>query len=70
MIKAKKNQCPRCGGLVPNAAQVGQYPGALSRIADYEICSECGQDEAMRDFTKAPPIGLGDWFINQKRKTK
>lgn len=70
MIKAKDNKCPRCGGLVPNSSMVGKYPGALSRVADYEICSSCGEDEAMRDFAKQPPIGLGDWVINKRRKTK
>jgi hypothetical protein len=40
--------CPRCRGGVPNSAQPGAYPGALSRLdnATY-ICSSCGQQEAL-----------------------
>ena len=67
MIKAKNHICPRCGGDVPNQAYKGKYMGALSRVSDHEICSECGRDEALRDWAKMPPIGLGDWHINSKR---
>ena len=44
--------CPRCGGGVPNDAERGAYPGALSRWNDrsVEVCSQCGQDEAMIQF--------------------
>jgi len=71
MIKAKNCVCPRCGGSVPNDHNKGQYPGALSRVTDYEICAQCGVDEALRDFNKLPPLGLGDWHINMnKRKSK
>jgi len=66
MIKAKNHVCPRCGGAVPNREQVGKYPGALSRIANYEICSDCGVDEALRDYRKMPVKGLGDWYMNKK----
>lgn len=40
-------ECPRCGGDVPSTEHKGQYPGALSRVADVEICSLCGEDEAV-----------------------
>ena len=50
MIKAKNHICPRCGGSVPNKKNKGKYPGAVSRIADYEICSDCGLDEALRAY--------------------
>lgn len=47
-----KFQCPRCGGPIPNAEHVGEYPGAISRWDnDTEVCSQCGQDEAMAQFT-------------------
>lgn len=43
--------CPRCGGFIPNNDVPGHYPGALSRIDNQtEICSSCGEDEAMLDF--------------------
>lgn len=44
--------CPDCGNFVPNNATPGEYPGALSRRGDYEVCSECGVREAMEDFAK------------------
>lgn len=40
--------CPRCSGGVPNDAQPGAYPGALSRWDNQsEICSACGTEEAL-----------------------
>jgi len=43
--------CPRCGGWIPNNATPGAYPGAVSRTDNQtEVCSECGQKEAMEDF--------------------
>lgn len=53
----KPETCPRCTGLIPNNESPGAYPGALSRVADVEICSACGADEAMsviRDGLVAP----------------
>ena len=48
-IFADEHNCPRCGGGVPNDAERGAYPGALSRWDDrsVEVCSACGQDEAL-----------------------
>ena len=66
--KAINFVCPRCGGGVPTDERRGEYEGALSRIADLEICSNCGDDEAMRDFFGQPPIGLGDWFSVKGKK--
>ena len=50
--------CPRCGGLIPSNINWGEYPGAISRLtrADedetgLEICSDCGQEEAIIQFT-------------------
>lgn len=43
--------CPRCDGFIPNNEQPGAYPGALSRTDNQtEICSACGQAEAMEQF--------------------
>lgn len=55
MPKTKKRElnlvCPRCGHLIPNDAYPGRYPGALSRWdSKTEVCSDCGQDEAMLQF--------------------
>lgn len=49
-----KPVCPRCDGFIPNNETPGLYPGALSRLDNKtEICSECGQDEALRDLCRA-----------------
>jgi len=63
MIKAKDDICPRCGGDVPNTLSKGVYQGALSRFADFEICSACGTAEALQDFVGRPPIPDDEWFI-------
>ena len=44
--------CPRCSGPIPNATDLGGYPGALSRTDNAtEICSDCGTREAMEQMT-------------------
>ena len=41
-------RCPICFGFIPNNANPGAYPGALSRYDNAtEICSACGQAEGM-----------------------
>lgn len=45
------NECPRCGGSIPNNETPGAYSGAISRLDnETEICSQCGTEEAMIDF--------------------
>lgn len=65
--------CPRCwkDGFVPYDASdkepayaAGFTPPALSRMDNETyICSACGQDEAMRDYTRQPPIPPDDWPV-------
>ena len=57
-LNPEKYLCPRCGGLIPNNINWGEYAGAISRLplADedetgLEICSDCGQEEAIIQFT-------------------
>lgn len=46
-----KHICPRCNGGIPNNERIGEYCGALSRLDNAtEICSECGEDEAMQEY--------------------
>ena len=46
--------CPRCDGYIPNNDTPGLYPGALSRLDnETEVCSACGQNEALADFVAA-----------------
>lgn len=67
------NQCPRCGGLIPNLEFVGQYPGAISRTDNKtEICSKCGQEEALEQgFPRAMKLGYenitpqSEWALNR-----
>lgn len=67
------NQCPRCGGPVPNMKFVGQYPGALSRTDNKtEICSNCGHLEAMEQMApRSSAMGREritpqtEWFVNR-----
>lgn len=47
MERSKDFICPRCQGGIPNDVDKGKYMGALSRVADIEICSSCGEDEAI-----------------------
>lgn len=59
-------RCPTCDGYIPNNDNPGAYPGALSRRDNKtEVCSECGQVEAIEDFLAArdnpfPAFGLSD----------
>jgi len=39
--------CPRCLGYIPNNTTPGKYMGAMSRIVNEEICSDCGTEEAV-----------------------
>lgn len=58
-------KCPRCGGGIPNNNTPGAYPGALSRVDNRtEVCSNCGIDEAMLNFTGKPLPQPRDWPIN------
>jgi len=73
----KTVKCPRCdtGRYTPYGLDLTDdeseamrqrefpLPPALSRVADIYICSECGQDEAMRDFAGSPPVPPDEWPI-------
>jgi hypothetical protein len=68
--------CPRCEtrNFTPREERdvprevILRYPyPALSRVADIDICSPCGQDEAMRDFSGSPPIPPDEWPIEVPR---
>lgn len=70
MEKAKDNICPRCLGDVPNSKNRGEFPGALSRVADVEICSLCGEDEALAllltNGEESGMIPQGEWPISRE----
>ena len=46
------DNCPICGGAIPNEEHKGKYPGALSRYDNKtEICSKCGTTEAFLELS-------------------
>ena len=63
-ITLDSNTCPRCLRGIPSDLMRGQYPGALSRTDNStEICSECGQLEAMEDFFGEGVTPQADWLF-------
>jgi hypothetical protein len=51
MKKSIDHICPNCNGFIPNNEMPGAYPGALSRRDnETEICSACGEIEAIVDY--------------------
>lgn len=61
MGRVKSLICPRCEGFIPNNDTPGKYPGAISRLDNKtEICSGCGQDEALEDFYDGRVV---DWRV-------
>lgn len=51
--------CPRCGEMIPSNENPGAYPGALTRWGgrQIEVCSACGQNEAIIQFLTAKDGG-------------
>lgn len=57
--------CPRCGGRIPNEPFAGKYPGALSRVDNKtEICSKCGDEEALLDYDGRLATDKSGWWEN------
>ena len=58
--------CPRCLGAIPSILAPGMYIGALSRADNKtEICSACGEEEAMDDFNKETIMFPQSWPVTQ-----
>jgi hypothetical protein len=59
--------CPRCKtDWIPNNAQPGKYPGAISRADNKtEICSACGEDEALKDYFDGGCEPVEDWAVTR-----
>lgn len=57
--------CPRCkDSWIPNNLAPGAYIGALSRADNKtEICSACGEDEAMKDLFQGGCEPVESWPI-------
>jgi hypothetical protein len=75
--------CPRCernlftpynielhpvAGRLMKERKLPMYP-ALSRADNQTyVCSDCGMDEAMRDFAHMPPMSPDDWPIPEEER--
>lgn len=59
--------CPRCqDSWIPNNSQPGKYPGAISRSDNKtEICSACGEEEAIQDFYEGGCTQPSQWPVNK-----
>jgi len=59
------NICPRCQyNWIPNNDRPGEYPGALSRADNAtEICSACGNHEAVQDWTEGGCTPVESWPV-------
>ncbi len=61
--------CPRCEGLIPSNDKHKQYVGAISRLTrsprgrSIEICSDCGNEEAMQEHFEGFATPVKDWPI-------
>ena len=60
--------CPRCEGLIPSNERHKQYMGAISRLTrskgrSIEICSDCGNEEAMQEHFEGFATPIKDWPI-------
>ena len=53
--------CPRCGKKATNCAS--PMFGALSRLADIYVCSECGAEEAHDDYYGLNMLPLSEWAL-------
>lgn len=64
-IKLDQHTCPRCLGGIPNDYQRGEYIGAMSRTDNKtEICSDCGQMEAIEEFAGGTLTPQSDWLFH------
>ena len=52
--------CPMCGNRMP----ADDMKNSLSRYWNVYICSECGNNEAMRDFYGIKPMKPFEWYAN------
>lgn len=63
--------CPRCHGMIPDNAAPGTHSGARSRTSkktDIEICSACGDDEAMRQYEENTLVPRSQWPVADPHK--
>lgn len=59
--------CPRCKtDWIPNNEKPGKYPGAISRADNKtEICSACGEDEALKDYFEGGCEPVAEWSVKR-----
>jgi len=61
------NICPRCKtDWIPCNEKPGAYPGAISRADNKtEICSACGEDEALKDYFDGGCEPVEEWAVTR-----
>lgn len=65
--------CPRCveHRWIPNNDKPGAYPGAISRADNStEICSACGEDEALKDYFDGGCEPVSEWPVELQFTTR
>lgn len=63
--------CPRCDthDWIPNNLTPNAYPGAISRSDNKtEICSACGEDEALKDYFEGGCEPQSKWPVSRTHK--
>lgn len=60
--------CPRCqDNWIPCNERPGEYPGAIARADNKtEICSACGEDEALKDFFDGGCESVDKWPVKRE----
>ena len=60
--------CPRCqDNWIPCNERPGEYPGAIARADNKtEICSACGEDEALKDFFDGGCESVDKWPVTRE----
>lgn len=58
----EKGRCPRCGKMNMREEQL---LNSLSRYCDVYICSDCGNEEAMIDWTGDTVLPFEKWAVVQ-----
>ena len=54
--------CPRCCQMIPTNQMVGEYVGALSRVIEQYICSDCGNVEGLESMVLGKSKPIDRWF--------
>jgi len=69
--KKQNIDCPRCKGFIPSNETPGFYCGAISRADNMtEVCSACGEEEAMEDWEYKFVTPVKNWPVVSVRENQ